>query len=418
MDAIGVPVAATDISSDATDHSGPDHPGPGHAGPDQSAGPEASRRAAVLWVLRVSIVPWIVARVVVGVALAVAHQLATSDHLSSAAAGRVHQGLLGWDAGWYESIARQGYWGAGHDSLRFFPLFPLLARALSVLPGTSVGTGVVVVANVCALAGTVVVVGLVRWETGDDRLAGRAAWLICLAPAAFTFVMGYAEGTLLVLSAGTVWALRARRWWWAAALGVAAGLTRPLGALLVVPAAVEGWRGLRSSGAGEKPGGKEILGRIAAVAGPVVGTGAFLGWVGWRYGNALTPIRLQAEGVHHGHLADPLVTLAHDASYLVHGHHLGEGLHLPWVVLAVGLVVVTFRKWPACYGAFAVAVLAVALTGSNLDSFERYALSAFPLVLAGASLTSDERVMRVVLVASAAGLIGYALLAFTNLYVP
>jgi hypothetical protein len=406
MDAIRVPVAPTGISSEATDHPGPGNPG------HSTSGPEASRRAAVLWMLRVSIVPWVVARVVVGVALAVAHQRAASGHLSATATSRVHQGLLGWDAGWYESIARQGYWGAGHDSLRFFPLFPLLARALSVLPGIGVGTAVVVVANVCALAGTAVVVGLVRWETGDDRLAGRAAWLICLAPAAFTFVMGYAEGTLLVLAAGTVWALRARRWWWAAALGVAAGLTRPLGALLVVPALVEGWRGLRSSGVGEK------VGRVAAVAGPVVGTGAFLGWVGWRYGNALTPIRLQAEGVHHGHLADPIVTLAHDASYLVHGHHLGEGLHLPWVVLAVGLVVVTFRKWPASYGAFAVAVLALALTGSNLDSFERYALSAFPLVLAGASLTGDKRVLRVVLVASAAGLMGYALLAFTNLYVP
>jgi hypothetical protein len=60
----------------------------------------------------------------------------------------------------------------------------------------------------------------------------------------------------------------------------------------------------------------------------------------------------------------------------------------------------------------------VALTGSNLDSFERYALSAFPLVLAGASLTADDRVFRVVLVLSAVALVGYSVLAFTNLYVP
>ena len=256
------------------------------------------------------------------------------------------------------------------------------------------------------------VVGLVRHETGDDRLAGRAAWLICLAPAAFTFVMGYAEGTLLALAAGVFVALRSRHWWWAAGLGLAAGLTRPLGALLFVPAAIEAARGWPRSDL------RQRVGRLAAVAGPVVGTAAFLGWVGWRYGGVLTPLRLQEEGGHHGRLADPLVTLAHDASYLVHGHHLGEGLHLPWVVLAVALVVVAFRSWPASYGAFAVAVLAVALTGSNLDSFERYALSAFPLVLAGASLTSSERVFRVVLVLSAVGLLGYALLAFANLYVP
>jgi len=407
-----MPVATTDISVPPAGPTG----APGDAGtreaPRPGPGPRPSRPASVSWALRVSIVPWIVARVAVGAGLAVARQLSTTDHLSAAAVARIHQGLLGWDAGWYESIARHGYWGAGHASLRFFPFFPLLARGLSVLPGVGVGTAVVVVANASALAGTAVLVTLVRWETGDERLAGRAAWLLCLAPAAFTFVMGYAEGTLLLLAGAVFLALRARRWWWAATFGVAAGLTRPLGALLLVPAAIEAGRALRSVPAAER------VGRAAAVAAPVAGSGAYLGWVGWRYGDALAPLRLQEEGGHHGHLADPVVTLAHDASFLVHGHHLGEALHLPWVLLVVGLVIVTFRSWPVSYGAFAVAVVAAALAGSNLDSFERYALSAFPLVLAGATVTSGERVMRVVLVLSAVGLLGYALLAFANLYVP
>ena len=55
---------------------------------------------------------------------------------------------------------------------------------------------------------------------------------------------------------------------------------------------------------------------------------------------------------------------------------------------------------------------------SNLDGFERYALSAFPLVLAGAGLTSGAASERVVLALAAAGLAIYAVLAFTNLYVP
>src|SRR5580658_11057209 len=88
---------------------------------------------------------------------------------------------------------------------------------------------------------------LARRETGDEALARRAAWLMCLAPAAFTQVMGYAEGTLLALTVGTMLALRARAWWWAAALGLAAGATRPVGLLLVVPAAVEALRGRRDA---------------------------------------------------------------------------------------------------------------------------------------------------------------------------
>jgi len=371
-----------------------------------------SSRGGLSWGLRSAVLPWLTARAVVGAALAAAHEFVTQAKPAAAVAARVRQGLLGWDAGWYESIARHGYAGAGHLSLRFFPLVPALARAVSVVPGIGVGTALVVVANVSSFVGVALLAVLARRETGDEALARRAAWLMCLAPAAFTQVMGYAEATLLALGVATMLALRARAWWWAAALGVAAGLTRPVGVLLVVPAAVEVLRN-----AGGAPPYRRAA-RLAAVAGPAVGFGAFLAWVGWRYGDGVAPLRVQQQGKLRGGLADPVRTLAHDASLLVHGRHLGSALHLPWAIVALALLVVTLRLWPFAYGAFAAAVLVVALTASNLDGFERYALSAFPLVLAGASVTSGPRTERVVLTVSAAGLALYALLAFTNLYVP
>jgi hypothetical protein len=372
----------------------------------------AERSSQTRWALSTALWPWAVSRGLVAGALVLAHELANEAHLSGAQVARIREGLLGWDAGWYESIARHGYAGAGHASLRFFPLVPALARALSVLPGVGVGTALVVLANVSAFGATALAAALARRESGDSSLARRVAWLVCLAPPAFVMVMGYAEGTLLLLSVGVFWALRARRWWWAAALGVAAGTCRPIGLLLVAPAVVEGFREWRGAS------GRARAAILSAVVGPAVGFGAFLGWVGWRYGDALAPLRIQEEGVHRGTVADPFTTLGHDASLLIHGHHLGTALHLPWVLLVLCLVVVTFCKWPASYGVFAAVVLVVALTTRNLDGFERYALSAFPLVFAGASLTAGERVERAVLVAAGAGLVGYALLAFTNIYVP
>jgi len=369
-------------------------------------------RDELSWALRTAVVPWFAARAVVGGALAVAHELVTQTKPLASVATRVHQGLLGWDAGWYESIARHGYAGAGHSSLRFFPLVPLLARALSSVPGIGVGAALVVVANASAFAAVVLLAMLARRETGDTSLARRAAWLLCLAPPAFTQVMGYAEATLLALSVGTLLALRARAWWWAAALGLAAATTRPVGVLLVIPAAIEALRGRPHPGPGRRSA------RTAAVAGPALGLGAFLAWVGWRYGDFLAPLEEQQQGSHRGGVADPLRTLAHDASLLVHGRHLGSALHLPWAIVAIAVLVVALRRWPAAYPAYAAGVLAVALTASNLDGFERYALSAFPLVLAGATVTSSRRVERAVLTLSAAGLALYALLAFTNLYVP
>jgi hypothetical protein len=378
----------------------------------EAAAVPAESRSQTSWALGTALWPWVVSRGLVLGALALAHELANGADLSKAQAARVHEGLLGWDAGWYESIARHGYAGAGHASLRFFPLVPALVRTLSVLPGVGVGTALVVLANVSALGATALAAALARRETGDSSLARRVAWLVCLAPPAFVMVMGYAEGTLLLLSLGVFWALRARRWWWAAALGVAAGTCRPIGLLLVVPAVVEGLREWRGAS------GRTRAGIASAVVGPAFGCGAFLGWVGWRYGDALAPLRIQEEGVHRGALADPFTTLGHDASLLIHGHHLGSALHLPWVLLALCLLVVSLRKWPASYGAFAAVLLAVALTTRNLDGFERYALSGFPLVFAGASVTAGEKVERAVLVVAGAGLVGYALLAFTNLYVP
>ena len=126
---------------------------------------------------------------------------------------------------------------------------------------------------------------------------------------------------------------------------------------------------------------------------------------------------MQLESSHHGGVSDPFATLFDDARGLMH-HHVGTALHVPWVLLAVVLLVVCWRRLPACYTVLVLAILGVALAGANLDSFERYALSAFPLVIAAAVLVRGPRLERAALVLLSAGLAGYALLAFLNLFVP
>ncbi len=365
--------------------------------------------------LRVVAVPYVAARVLVLGALGAAHLVVSRGHPSAAVVFRVHQGLLAWDAGFYESIARFGYQPFGHQALRFFPLFPLAARALAVVPGISDTTAIVLIANVGALVGTVLLVVLVRRETGDEQLARRSAWVMSLAPPAFCFVLGYAEGLLLALSVACFLCLRpapgARpSWWWAAAFGYAAGLTRPLGVLLGAAVLAEGvrrWRGARAA---------ERVGILAALAAPAAGIVTFLGWSGAVYGDFWLPIRVQTSAGHHGGLTDPLATLVHDTTGAL--RHPGTALHVPWVLLAVVLVVAAWRTLPACYGAFATAVVLVAVTGTNLDSFERYALSAFPLVVVAAMALRTRWFERVVLSASALGIFAYSLAAFLNRLVP
>ena len=156
---------------------------------------------------------------------------------------------------------------------------------------------------------------------------------------------------------------------------------------------------------------------MSAAVAPIVGGAVFLGWSWLAYGDPLVPVHAQQAAGQRGGFVDPVTSVAHEARLFVHGH-IGSGLHDPWALGLVVLLVVCLFRWPASYTAFAAVTLVLALSSRNLDSLERYALSAFPLVLAGATLTASGRVERGVLALSAAGMAGYATLAFLNAYVP
>lgn len=373
------------------------------------------RGAAVLGHAVVQVLPaWIVARVVVGAALVVAGTGATTlrPH-NPVAVQHAHQGLLGWDAGWYRAIAAHGYAAAGQQSVRFFPLFPMLGRAIGAIPGVGVGAALVLVSNLSALLAMAGLWLLVRHDLGDRALAGRSVWLLALAPSAYSLVLAYSDATLLLCSVVTFLGARTGRWWWAAAAGLAAGADRPVGVLLVVPLVVEVWAGRH-----QVAGWSGWAARGSALAAPVVGAGAFLTWVSHQFGDAWLPLTVQQQSGHRGQFTVPVSAMWHDVADALHGHHLGSALHAPWVVLCVALAVVAWVRLPRSYALFATVVLLVSLSSTNLDSFERYALAGFPLIVAASLHTSSRRVELAVLVVSGLAMAAYATLAFLGMVVP
>ncbi|MGA2838053.1 MAG: hypothetical protein ABSF84_15785 [Acidimicrobiales bacterium] len=357
--------------------------------------------------------PWLASRAIVLLSVAMGKYELSHFHITDRkAVTEAHAGLLGSDAGWYESIAAHGYHAAGQSSLRFFPLLPVSARLLHDVLFLPVGGALLVISNVCAFALTMGIYFLTKSEFGDSGPARSAAWLINLAPASFTLVMGYSDALLILLAVAAFICLRRHHWLLAAAAGYLAGTARPLGFLLFVPALVEASSGLWTTQRSEQ------VSRLASVLAPVAGLLTYLVWVDAEFGSFTRPLTLQTQSSRHGGLTDPVVTLYHDALDLVGGHHIGTDLHLPWVLLAAVLVVVVFRTLPLSYGLYTSAVLLVAVSGSNLDSFERYALGAFPLIMGGALLVRSRRVETTVLVVGAACLFGYSLLAFLGAYVP
>lgn len=351
---------------------------------------------------------WITARVLVFVGWVVS-EVAVGARAGHEPAALSH-GLIAWDGNHYRLIVESGYGAGPPESLRFFPLFPLLGRGLDALMGPVSGAGpaLVIVANLAALAAMVLLRRLVLHERRSQGIADTAVWVFALFPAAFVLVFAYSEALFLALATGMFLALRRRSWWIAAGLGALAALTRPTGLLLVLPAAVEVWRHRRSLRSRPLPG-------ISAVLGPLMGTGLFLLYSSVEHGSWSEP--LSSQSALRGDLVDPFTRIFRGFGDLLGDETLGDGLHLPFALGLVVLAVLTFRYWPASYGVFAAASVAVFLTTENWNSIERYGLGAFPLVLTLAVL-AQGRFRDPVLVVSAAGMTALTALALLGEYVP
>lgn len=350
--------------------------------------------------------PFVVSRVIVLATLYITRHSFTTLRTQSSL--RRYASLTAWDAAFYRDIARHGYdFAHQREGLRFFPLFPVIARVLTWLPGVTAGAAVVVVANIAAFALGAVLYALVVQERHDEVLARRAVYVVYLVPPAFVLVMGYAEALFMTATVVALMTMRSRRWWVAAIAGLLAALTRPVGILLAVPALVEAVRTRDRSPTA-----------IAAIVAPAAGAFAYLAWAARRTHDFLYPIRVQQDPTKRGQWVDPVRAVAHAFNAAFTGDHLSAGIHAVAALVFAALLVVLYRRWPLSFAVYATVALVAALSSHNLDSLERYALATVPFVLAGADVISTEGRERVVFTLAAAGLALAAFLAFTGVMVP
>jgi hypothetical protein len=386
-------------------------------GDDDGAGRASlPARSLLLADVRAVLPSYLVARILVLLAWLVAR--AVAHRYYGGEPTQLAEGLVAWDGTWYRDIASMGYSSLPLEGVRFFPLYPLSGRTLGLAMGGHVDIALVVISNLAAFFVGVLARRVVLAETsvvsGDavavEQAADRAVWAVTLFPSAFVLVWAYSESLLVCFAMGALLLARRRRWWWVAVLAALAALCRPVGIALAPALAVEAVRSWRLASVPER------LARAVAVASPLAGLGAYLAWVGAAFGDWALPFTVQSEL--RGDEVDPFTRVLRGLGDLVGPERFGDGLHIPFAIAFAVLLIMTCRQWPASYGVYAAVVLVMAMSATNLNSLERYALNAFPLAMTLGVVLRPPRRERIGLAICASGLLSLAALAFLGVYVP
>jgi hypothetical protein len=152
-------------------------------------------------------------------------------------------GWARWDASHYVAVAQLGYGDPASPSpnggLGFFPLYPLLMRALVAISGVEPTAGAyavagIVISNLCFF----LAVALLAWfgmELGGEQTALNATLLFCVAPFSYFFNAAYSESLFFAIALLSLW-LGRRGQWWAAGLVAALGSATRLVGLAIGPA--------------------------------------------------------------------------------------------------------------------------------------------------------------------------------------
>ncbi len=150
---------------------------------------------------------------------------------------RFLDGWSRWDSGWYMDIADRGYGEApkadtGQRDTAFWPLYPLIVRAVHPFLGSTHFAGLIV-SNTAFLLACLLLYQHVR-SRYDDEVAARTIILVCAYPFSFYFSAGYSESVFFLAVVAAFYFGERQNWFLAGLFAAAAGATRALGVLCVV----------------------------------------------------------------------------------------------------------------------------------------------------------------------------------------
>jgi hypothetical protein len=296
------------------------------------------------------------------------HSNALTENLSPPDHG-VHYLLFGvwerFDTLWYIHIAAHGY--DRPEAVVFFPLYTSLVKIMSLL----------VPPIAAALLISTIAAFFLFWglqelllADGPPNLVKQSVFLCAVWPASFIFFAGYAESLLLALIVWSLCMARRESWLSAAALGLAAALTKAVGVVVVVPLLIMAFR-------------QEKMKALPVFLVPL-GLVGFVEYLHWTGHGALA----SAYGQYwRTSMAAPWTTLWASVSSLVHTPNPILALNLIFL-LAVSFLAIRsrLRIEYLLYAAGAIFIFLCKETTPPLQSMMRYLLIVFPAFVGFADL--------------------------------
>lgn len=295
--------------------------------------------------------------------------------------------FAGWDSGWYFDIARRGYYfnPEGQSSIAFFPLYPMLMRAVAwPFGGTDRAVWVAGMVVSCA-AFAVALLAIHRFTRqmfGDREVARRAVLYLALFPFSLFFTRVYAESLFLLTSVLAVSRAYDGRWWGAGIWGALAALTRPNGILIGLPLALLALRG--------RPGPATLTSRLGPLLLVPLGVAGYCAYVYTLSGNSLAWLSAQAHwGYSLGHppWEQLLKLIGRFVKYGFHDYFFVSRmapfrlLHGAAALFCLSLTPAVFKHFGAPLGAYVLVSVLVPLSGNALEGVGRYSAVLFPLFM-------------------------------------
>jgi hypothetical protein len=368
---------------------------------------------------RIVLPPFVVSRLIVIVATIAGSRLipAGASTTFPTHGPAMLQPFLRFDATYYQSVWQSGYSGplAAND-VAFYPLYPLLVRAIGILTGPELAA--LLISNIAFLAALFLIERIaIRYL--EPAVASRSLWILALWPWAIFYSYGYAESVELFIVAVAFLLMERGAWIWGGAVAAIAGASRPSGILTSLAFAGEFVQRVfhfpspRGEGRVEDGGSltRVVIGGLLSPIGLV----AFCLILLVQTGNPFA--FLHAQSLWLGpHPRNPLFPIT-SALRLFTRHDIldTEAPVFPILVGFVAAIAWSVRRLPLRYAAWGAGFLLVAVLQGyyvrSVTAAPRHVLEWFPLFFAVASLLRPSRAWFLTplwLVASAVVLAAYA----------